>query len=481
MSRSGEAEATATASETRSHEQAKAEPHAPHLFLALHCDSPLLGGARYRLSDLDEVVFARAPARSSSREVVADGRRLTVRIPGTFVSRTHARLVRAHEAWILVDAESRNGTFVNGGRIAKATLSDGDIFECGRTLFAFRASLPAGLGLLPDRDDVVPGDPLATLLPSLEVAHIRLAAVARATLPILLLGESGSGKEVAARAIHDVSGRAGANVSMNCAAIPLGLLESQLFGHVKGAFSGAVRDEPGHFRAADHGTLFLDEIGDLPLAAQAAFLRALEEGAVVPVGATRAIRIDARVVAATNRPLQELVAQGAFREDLLARLSGFTHRLLPLRERMCDLGLLIAALLPRLPGVDASRVAFTPEAGLRLLRHPWPLNVRELRHCLASALVIADGAPIGAPHVEPALANAIAGSESKRGVAASPTAAAAAAAGEGDDLRGRVAASLEANRGNVAAVARELGKAPTQIHRWMKQLGLDPNAFRREK
>jgi transcriptional regulator with GAF, ATPase, and Fis domain len=291
----------------------------------------------------------------------------------------------------------------------------------------------------------------------------------------LLLGESGTGKEIAARAIHDISGRSGAFVAMNCAAIPHGLLESQLFGHVKGAFSGAVRDEPGHFRAAHQGTLFLDEIGDLPLASQAAFLRVLEESAVVPVGTTRPIRVDARIVAATNRPLQELVTAGSFRADLLARLSGFTHRLLPLRERSCDLGLLVAALLPRL-ATDPSRIAFTPEAGLRLVGHSWPLNVRELRHCLASALVIADGAPIGAAHVEPALANAIAGTESKATGSAS-----ARASAEGEDLRARVTASLETNAGNVAAVSRDLGKAPTQIHRWMKQLGLDPNAFRREK
>jgi DNA-binding NtrC family response regulator len=471
MARSGDAEATATAAETRAHEEASSEVRAPYLFIALHCDSPLLGGARYRLSDIDEVVFVRGPERSASREQSAEGRVLTLVIPGTFVSRTHARLVRAHQSWVLADAQSRNGTFVNGERVTRAELEDGDVFEIGRTLFVFCASLSAPPEIASDRDDALPGEALATLLPSLEARNARLAAIARAALPILILGDSGVGKEIASRAIHDMSGRDGAFIAINCAAIPRGLLESQLFGHVKGAFSDAVRDEPGCFRAAHRGTLFLDELGDLPLTSQAAFLRALEEGVVVPVGTTKPLAIDVRVVAATNRPLHELVAQRAFREDLLARLSGFTHRLLPLRERICDLGILVAALLPKVAREQASRVTFTPEAGLRLVRHSWPLNVRELRHCLASALVIADGAPIGAAHVEPSLASAI---QAKSEAPPSTEEV-------GAELSVRLVAALEEHRGNVAAVARTFAKAPTQIHRWMKQLGIDPNAFRREK
>ena len=260
-----------------------------------------------------------------------------------------------------------------------------------------------------------------------------------------------------------MSERQGPFVAINCAAIPPGLLESQLFGHVKGAFSGAVRDEPGYFRAAHGGTLFLDELGDLPLPSQAAFLRALEEASVVPVGTTKPVAVDVRVVAATNRPLHDLVATRAFREDLLARLSGFTHRLLPLAERIEDIGTIVAALLPKLAGDDAGRVLFTPEAGAKLVAHDWPLNVRELRHCLASALVIAAGAPIGVDHVAPALAGAPRSTRSS------------------DDLRAQLVAALTTHHGNVAAVARAFGKAPIQVHRWMKQLSLDVNAFRPEK
>lgn len=453
-------EATATAAESRDRRGERPAAPTPFLFLALHCDAPRLGGARYRLAGVHEVVFGRGSERAATREETADGRVLTVRLPGTYVSRVHAKLLRAHTSWVLVDNGSRNGTFVNGKRVERATLADGDVFECGRTLFIFRAARLSAPEIPHDRDEVGTG-PLATLLPELEASHARLLAVARSPLPVLLLGESGAGKEVVASAVHEASGRRGAFVAMNCAAIPAGLLESHLFGHVKGAFSGAVRDELGYFRAADHGTVFLDELGDLPLSSQAAFLRALEEGAVVPVGTTRPVSVAVRVVAATNRPLHDLVAKGEFREDLLARLSGYTHRLLPLRERPEDLGSLIAALLPKLAGDD--HVAFTPDAALALLSHAWPLNIRELRHALASALVIANGAPIDAPHVTPALASAI------------PLRAEASSS---DDLKTRLSAALSANRGNVAAVARGFGKAPVQIYRWMKQLGLEADDFR---
>jgi len=461
-------EATSTAAESRERSGGHGHASAPFLFVMLHCEAPRLGGARYGLAGVHEVVFGRGPTRSAARTETSDGRLLAIELPGTYVSRVHAKLLRVHDAWVLVDKDSRNGTFVNGKRVSRATLADGDVFECGRTMFLFRAALATPQGAPPDRDATQAGGPLSTLLPELEGAHERLGALASSRLPILLLGESGAGKEVVASTVHELSRRSGAFVAMNCAAIPPGLVESHLFGHVKGAFSGAVRDELGHFRAADQGTLFLDELGDLPLTSQAAFLRALEEGAVVPVGTTRPLSVDIRIVAATNRPLHELVAQGSFREDLLARLSGFTHRLLPLRERIEDIATIIAALLEKItaPG-DA--VVFTPEAAYRLLRHEWPLNIRELRHTLAAALVIARGGPIDVVHVEPSLASALV----RRAEAPPPS-----VSSSDTDLPGKLVAALTAHQGNVAAVARAFGKAPVQIYRWMKQLGLDAEAFR---
>jgi transcriptional regulator with GAF, ATPase, and Fis domain len=198
-------------------------------------------------------------------------------------------------------------------------------------------------------------------------------------MPVLILGESGTGKELVARALHEGSPRrSGPFVSENCAAIPETLLESVLFGHVKGAFTGAIKDHPGHFVAAHGGTLFLDEIGDMPLSMQAKILRALQEGEVRPVGGNRARSVDVRVVAATNRDLQAMVAEGKFRQDLFYRLNVLRVTLPPLRERGDDVVTLArhflakaAAHRPRPPHLSAAA-----EALLRSAR--WPGNVRQL-------------------------------------------------------------------------------------------------------
>src|SRR5439155_8887584 len=181
---------------------------------------------------------------------------------------------------------------------------------------------------------------LATVLPWLAREFERLQLVADSSVPVLLRGESGTGKEVLAAAIHKLSGRPGAFQAVNCGAIPPNLVESELFGHRRGAFSGAVTDHPGMVRGADRGTLLLDEVGDLTLAAQAALLRVLERHEVLPVGGNKAVRVDLRVVAATNRNLDELVAEGRFRADLLARLSGYVCVLPELRDRQEDFSLL---------------------------------------------------------------------------------------------------------------------------------------------
>ncbi len=475
MSRSS-AEATATAAREPSQGAARAAGTSAMLFLALACDAPTSGGAAHALRRLDRILVGRGPERSGRRASGPDGRVLTIELPSALVSRAHARFERVLGDWLVVDEGSRNGTFVNGERVTKHTLSDGDVIECGQNLFVYRSAIVLGEG--DDDQDIDPrrGAPLlATLLPELRDEARVLARVAAARIPVLLLGESGSGKEIAARAIHELSGRAGALVPVNCGAIPDGLVESQLFGHVRGAFSGATRDEPGVFRAADRGTLFLDEIGDLPLASQVALLRCLEDGVVTPVGTTRGLAVDTRVVAATNRPLEALVDAGTFRADLLARLSGYVHRLTPLRERREDLGILIAALLPQL---TTAPVTFTPAAGLRLLAHDWPLNVRELRACLAAALVTAGDRPIDADHLHFPFASRPKARTLEPTPSPTPEVPARGPALTEAELVTELTRLLTEHQGNVAAVARAMGKAPYQIHRWLKQLGLDLAAFR---
>jgi transcriptional regulator with PAS, ATPase and Fis domain len=220
---------------------------------------------------------------------------------------------------------------------------------------------------------------------------------------VVVVGESGTGKELVARAIHSLSGRPGPFQALNCAAIPTTILESELFGARKGAFAGVTEDRPGLVRVADHGTLLLDEVADLPLPAQAALLRFLQESEVLPVGATRPVRVDVRVVAATQSSLSSLVARGKFRADLFARLDAFTVAVPPLRERREDLGLLVATLLRKLAPDRCEAIRIAPDAALSLLRHSWPHNVRELEHSLGVALAVCDGSTIELAHLPEAI------------------------------------------------------------------------------
>ena len=383
------------------------------------------------------------------------------------MSSVHLRLSRALGRWVVEDAKSRNGTFVNGSSAAQAVLKDGDIIEAGHTFFVYRHAVPEVPGEPVDRDaaeldGVAPG--LATLSPVLSEQFETLRHVARSQVSVLLQGETGTGKEVIARTIHALSGRPGGFVPINCGAIPEALVESELFGYRKGAFSGATQDRIGLARSADRGTLFLDEIGDLPLASQAKFLRVLQERQVVPLGGTRPVQLDIRFCAATHRELEALRTAKQFREDLLARISGITVRLPPLRERREDLGLLIASLLARVAGRQAEGVSFKRKAAVALLRYSWPLNVRELEKSLESAVVLARGEPIDVQHLpEPIRAAAGMRTDSR---------------GDKQVRREKLVALLEVHRGNVSAVARALGKDRVQIRRWLKHFELEAKTFR---
>ncbi len=225
---------------------------------------------------------------------------------------------------------------------------------------------------------------------------------------MLITGENGSGKELVARAIHEASARKTRPfVEVNCAAIPSELVESELFGHVKGSFTGATADQPGRFEAADGGTLFLDEIGDLALPAQAKILRALQEGVIVRVGDNRTIAVDVRVIAATNRDLADEIAAGRFREDLYFRLNVMPIHVPPLRERREDIPALVSHFVSALghrPRHDAEAVQRTPPCGCCSVGS-WPGNVRELRNAVERLLILAAGAEVGEEDIEAVLAH----------------------------------------------------------------------------
>jgi len=220
-----------------------------------------------------------------------------------------------------------------------------------------------------------------------------LALMGPATASVLLLGESGTGKEMVARRLHDLSGRKGPFVAVNCGALPASLLEAELFGHEKGAFTGALTAKIGKVRQADGGTLFLDEIGDMPLEAQTRLLRVLEERQVEPLGASRPVEVDIRVVAATHRDLNAMCAEGRFRADLRYRLEVLVVNLPPLRERGRDVLLLAQAFLAHYAG--SRKLEFSPSAEAALVTYPWPGNVRELRNVVERGCVLARSPQVG--------------------------------------------------------------------------------------
>ncbi len=460
-----------------------AEPH-PMLVLSLECSRPQALSARWSLQGLAAVHLGRGSERRAERTATE----LTVRVPDRWMSSKHARIENSFGRWVLVDTDSKNGSAVNGQPTRRAVLADGDVVELGHTLFLFLervpmhdddaldvdlgadlAATPAG-ATEPGGADAQRG--LVTLVPEYARELTRLREVACSEISLLIEGESGTGKEVLARAVHAVSGRPGPFVGVNCGALPANLVESELFGYKKGAFSGAAADQLGLVRAADGGTLFLDEIGDLPAASQAALLRVLQEREVMPIGGTRPVAVDLRVIAATHRDLDEMIAAQQFRHDLFARLAGFRIEVPPLSERRADVGLLIGLLHRRIFNASgpasAPHPGFDVEAARMLLRYPWPLNVRELEQALATSAVLAKGGEVTSEHLP----------EHVR-VGRAPGAPRPVVLSDADQKqRDELVASLREHHGNISAVARALGKDRKQIQRWVKRFQIDTSEFR---
>ena len=221
----------------------------------------------------------------------------------------------------------------------------------------------------------------------------RIDTMATSDAPVLITGETGTGKELVARTLHRLSNRRDRPfMAVNCSAFPESLLEAELFGHERGAFTGAVRKRDGRFKAADGGTLLLDEIAEVPLAAQAKLLRVLEEGAIEPLGTNTSVPVDVRVISATHRNLAELIGQGRFREDLYYRINVLDVAIPALRDRQGDLALLCQHFLASFSAVVTDPPSISPRAWAALSRHPFPGNVRELAHAIEHAVVLARGA-----------------------------------------------------------------------------------------
>lgn len=418
--------------------------------LPLHRIHLIFGPDRRRRGDCFELgpgglVFGR---QAEDGETIDDPR----------MSRVHARVHRGsgRSAWLLEDMGSKNKVQVGGANATTHLLEDGDVFRLGDSLFTYEVADRESVEAPVDAGFVGRSAAVRKVL-----AEARIAARSRSSL--LIGGETGSGKEVLCRRLHAWSARVGALVPVNCGAIPSQLIESTLFGHRRGAFTGAVEHNEGYFVAADQGTIFLDEVAELSAAVQAALLRVLEDGLVTPVGATRGRRVDVRVVAATHRDLRQSVVEGTFRADLYTRLAGWFLAIPPLRTRPLDILPLVAEFLGRGFELD-------PDAAEALVAHQWPGNVRELKSVItrAEALAGPDGA-IGLG----ALPEPIAAPIKERATLPAPELA--SSRGPSADELAQV---LEWAGGNVARVAERYGRTRKQIYRWIDRHGIDLEALR---
>ena len=375
-------------------------------------------------------------------------------------SRHHATLHAGPTGALrVVDERSRNGTVVNGARVQEAVLADGDVLAIGDSYLIVREQP----GDVADAD--VPA--LVGHGPAMRAVRAAIARLAPTTATVLVQAETGCGKELVAQALHARSGRPGAFVAVNCAAIPESLAESQLFGQLAGTFTGSVA-RPGLFRAADGGTLFLDEVGELPPAIQPKLLRVLQDRQVLPVGATTPVPCDVRIVAATNRELRAEVEAGRFRGDLYARLAELPLTIPPLRARREDvLALLVHAL-------GAPRRRLGPGLVEALLAHAWPFNVREVQALASRLRLHGEGAEV--------LELALVRDQLAPAPAITPPAKAASVAADDDREPPPGKAELEAlmrtHRGVVANVARAMRRSRKQVYRWLELHGLDAGSFR---
>ena len=435
-------------------------------------------------------------------------------IPEAAVSRQHARVHYRDGRWVLSDLGGRNGTIVNGEFVDEIVLEHLDELRVGDAIFKFVESGAESYARY-RIDGAVAGEDEAsadarrrarsTLIGGYQIDRLATALerVAKSPISVVLLGESGTGKDVFAEHLHLASGRRGAFRAVNCAAIPAPLLESELFGYKRGAFSGADRDKMGIVRAADGGTLLLDEIGDMPLEAQAKLLRVLQSKEVIPIGATQPERVDVRVTCATHRDLMRLQREGRFRGDLYARLNEYSLTLPPLRERKEDVFALCRGLLARHGRPDLG-LSFPFMTGL--LHYDFPFNVRELEAMMKRGVALADGPVLDAPHLPDEIKELMQAYGRRRGAGgpavappapdmlgvptmapqgfAPPPAFANPATGPRAPVRSgaptehELRALLQQHRGNVAAVGRELGKERMQIHRWMKRYNIDVDDYR---
>jgi transcriptional regulator with PAS, ATPase and Fis domain len=371
------------------------------------------------------------------------------------VSRKHAEISRTAEGFLLQDLGSTNGTFLNGVKVDRAYLRDGAIVTVGETSMVFGTGEDRVL-----KGDQVPatfGQMVAVSEPMMK-AFTLLEGLAASEITVLIEGETGTGKELAARAVHDRSPRARHPfIIFDCSTVPGQLMESELFGHMKGAFTGASDARPGAVEEAEGGTLFLDEIGELPLDLQPKLLRLLDLKEFKRVGTSDRKIADVRFVAATNLDLENQINKDLFRRDLYFRISAAKVTLLPLRERPKDIPALARHFLANLSRAQGRSLSLKKDAMGLLSKHPWPGNIREMKNLLETAVALCGSDTISAPDLPFQAADSQSSSDGSLAGAEEQT----------------IKNALEKSGGNKRKAARLLGIAPSTLYAKMEKFNLD--------
>jgi DNA-binding NtrC family response regulator len=395
-----------------------------------------------------------------------------VLVDDKWASGRHAVLRRKGTgSYAIEDGESRNGTYVNGERVhGKQRIFDGDVIEIGHTLLCFRHVDRTVLARLRDDGPVRLG-PTASQNPEIAAIVTDLDRIAPSRQSVLVLGETGVGKEIVGRMLHARSGRAGAFCAVDCGAVPESLFEATFFGHRRGAFTGATDARTGEIERADGGTLFLDEVGNMPASCQGKLLRAIEDGSIAPLGGSDTRPVDVRFVAATNAdPFAKL---STFRGDLVERLAAWVARIPPLRRRREDLGALAAHALR---DAGATRASMTAAAGRAFFADPFPGNVRQLRAMLQTAAILAAGEPIDLRHL-PKRSTSHEPSEAPGGEPTRESASTSLGRTTAPDAK-EIEAALARTGGNVIRAAGHLEVRPRQLYRWIEKLKVPLDRFR---
>ncbi len=381
-------------------------------------------------------------------------------VQDTFMSSFHCRISLQEGRWTLSDLASTNGTTVNGLRVREAELPPAAVLQIGHTTARFEIQ---GVRPAKTQDGVEMYGGMVALSTSMHAVFARTQKLAMVQAAVLVHGPSGAGKELVARALHDMSPRRERPyLPLNCGALHAALIESELFGHEKGAFTGADVQKKGAFEATSGGTLFLDEIGELPLDLQPKLLRVLENGTIRRVGGTAEIPVDVRIVAATHRRLEELVKSGRFREDLFHRLYVLSIEIPPLRERVEDVVPLAYHFLASQISLGRGEFKLTRDAELKLMAHAWPGNVRELKNAVLRAVLMCEGTTID--HGDLALSGS--------SFSAHENLAQQLVRQADSEERARVLAILDQTNQNRAEAARVMGLSKSTFHDRLKRLGI---------